>query len=235
MWHYYGGSTEFVSLDNLKAGVLKPDLWESAVQPCSGRGGRALRRVPRSVPGRAQHRQGQRSNDSSAPSASSSLAPLDTGPTGRHRRSRPAPPHLAGKRVSPLAAPRPEGRHPAGNLARQVPSHRATRSDRRLGRGVPPPGHPQGLPRLHRHPRRRLVRTAFHPDRGTPISRPRRNRGCTTRCCAASGSRTPRPPYPRSRAPTRTRNERGPSVVFDDRAHHVAVPATPAWIKEDNA
>ena len=72
MWHYYGGSTEFVSLDNLKAGVLKPDLWESAVQPCSGRGGRALRRVPRSVPGRAQHRQGQRSNDSSAPSASSS-------------------------------------------------------------------------------------------------------------------------------------------------------------------
>ena len=28
MWHYYGGSTEFVSLDNLKAGVLKPDLWD---------------------------------------------------------------------------------------------------------------------------------------------------------------------------------------------------------------
>ena len=31
-------------------------------------------------------------------------------------------------------------------------SHRAAQSCRRLGRGVPSRGHPQGLPRLHRHP-----------------------------------------------------------------------------------
>ena len=36
MWHFYGGSTEFVSLDNLKDGVLKPDLWDPQINRALG-------------------------------------------------------------------------------------------------------------------------------------------------------------------------------------------------------
>lgn len=36
MWHFYGGSTEFVSPDNLKAGVLKPDLWDPQINRALG-------------------------------------------------------------------------------------------------------------------------------------------------------------------------------------------------------
>ena len=36
MWHFYGGSTEFVSMDNLKAGVLKPDVWDPQVNRALG-------------------------------------------------------------------------------------------------------------------------------------------------------------------------------------------------------
>jgi len=31
MWEYYGGTTEWVSIDNLKAGVIKPDLWDPQI------------------------------------------------------------------------------------------------------------------------------------------------------------------------------------------------------------
>ena len=141
--------------------------------------------------------------------------PAGDRPTGRHRRSRPALPHLAGKRVSPLAASRPEGRHPAGGLARQVPSHRAARSRRQPGGGVPSRSHPQGPPRLHRHSRRRPVRVAFHPDRRTrrpplrphlaaaqpppvrPPRRPPRRRGAPGRLLRQR-SCAPRRPAPRS-------------------------------------
>ena len=30
-WHYYGGTTEFAFLDNLKSGVEKPDLWDPQI------------------------------------------------------------------------------------------------------------------------------------------------------------------------------------------------------------
>ena len=36
MWHFYGGSTEFVSLDHLKAGGLKPDLWDPRINRALG-------------------------------------------------------------------------------------------------------------------------------------------------------------------------------------------------------
>ncbi|MDE0222241.1 MAG: hypothetical protein OXJ90_23455 [Spirochaetaceae bacterium] len=36
MWHFYGGSTELVSPDNLKAGVLKPDLWDPQINRALG-------------------------------------------------------------------------------------------------------------------------------------------------------------------------------------------------------
>jgi transposase len=32
-WRYFGGSTRYVVLDNLKEGVLKPDLYEPALNP----------------------------------------------------------------------------------------------------------------------------------------------------------------------------------------------------------
>jgi len=31
MWEYYGGTTERISIDNLKAGVIKPDLWDPQI------------------------------------------------------------------------------------------------------------------------------------------------------------------------------------------------------------
>lgn len=31
MWEYYGGTTELVSIDNLKSGVIKPDLWDPQI------------------------------------------------------------------------------------------------------------------------------------------------------------------------------------------------------------
>jgi len=31
MWQYYGGTTEWVSIDNLKSGVIKPDLWDPQI------------------------------------------------------------------------------------------------------------------------------------------------------------------------------------------------------------
>lgn len=31
MFEYYGGATEFISIDNLEAGVIKPDLWDPQI------------------------------------------------------------------------------------------------------------------------------------------------------------------------------------------------------------
>jgi transposase len=31
MWEYYGGTTQWMSIDNLKAGVIKPDLWDPQI------------------------------------------------------------------------------------------------------------------------------------------------------------------------------------------------------------
>ena len=76
--------------------------------------------------------------------------------------------------------------------------------------------HPQGPPRLHRHPRRRPVRAAFHPDRRTgraascrrptaAWSTPTPTLACAAPTCAsippATMSRTP--PPPRWHAPIR--------------------------------
>ena len=36
MWHFYGGSTEFLSLDDLKGGVIKPDLWDPQINRALG-------------------------------------------------------------------------------------------------------------------------------------------------------------------------------------------------------
>jgi hypothetical protein len=36
MWEYYGGATELMSIDNLKSGVIKPDLWDPEDQPGPG-------------------------------------------------------------------------------------------------------------------------------------------------------------------------------------------------------
>lgn len=33
VWRYFGGSAQYVVLDNLKQGVLKPDLYEPALNP----------------------------------------------------------------------------------------------------------------------------------------------------------------------------------------------------------
>ena len=31
MVHYYGGVTEFLTIDNQRAGVIKPDLWDPQI------------------------------------------------------------------------------------------------------------------------------------------------------------------------------------------------------------
>ncbi|TFH35369.1 MAG: transposase, partial [Dehalococcoidia bacterium] len=31
MFEYYGGATELISIDNLKSGVIKPDLWDPQI------------------------------------------------------------------------------------------------------------------------------------------------------------------------------------------------------------
>ena len=36
MWHFYGGSTEFVSLDGLQGGVVKADLWDPRINRALG-------------------------------------------------------------------------------------------------------------------------------------------------------------------------------------------------------
>ena len=36
MWHFYGGSTEFVSLDGLKGGAVKEDLWDPRINRALG-------------------------------------------------------------------------------------------------------------------------------------------------------------------------------------------------------
>ena len=59
MWHFYGGSTEFVSLDNLKAGVLKPDLWDPQINRALGEAAEHYGVFIGPCRGAPQHRQGQ--------------------------------------------------------------------------------------------------------------------------------------------------------------------------------
>ena len=65
-FHALGGCPQYVVLDNLKEGVLRPDLYEPALNPGVRGAARALWRRRRSVPGARSESEGHRRERDSA-------------------------------------------------------------------------------------------------------------------------------------------------------------------------